>query len=118
MAFSTQDKVPTWDAVEKWLHNAALKFYANSAYAKQALRCYDVLANGVVVGRIFKANAVSARLGCSAICSPSFSQASTFVQVGISALWACASLLASRSAIFEANGPLVPHYALSRCRGL
>jgi hypothetical protein len=37
MAFSTQDKMPTWDAVEKWLHNVALKFYANSAYAKQAL---------------------------------------------------------------------------------
>jgi hypothetical protein len=37
MAFSTQDKVPTRDAVQKWLHNAALKFYANSAYAKQAL---------------------------------------------------------------------------------
>ena len=35
--FLAQDKVPTWDAVEKWLHYAAPKFYSNSAYGKQAL---------------------------------------------------------------------------------
>jgi hypothetical protein len=42
--FLAQDKVPTWDAVEKWLHYAALKFYPNSAYAKHALG--DVAADG------------------------------------------------------------------------
>jgi hypothetical protein len=35
--FLAQDKVPTWEAVEKWLHYAALKFYPNSGYAKHAL---------------------------------------------------------------------------------
>jgi hypothetical protein len=35
--FLAQDKVPTWEAVEKWLHHAALKFYPNSAYAKHVL---------------------------------------------------------------------------------
>jgi hypothetical protein len=35
--FLAQDNVPTWDAVGEWLHHAALKFYPNSDYAKQAL---------------------------------------------------------------------------------
>jgi hypothetical protein len=35
--FLAQDKVPTWEAVEKWLHYAALKYYPNSAYARHAL---------------------------------------------------------------------------------
>jgi hypothetical protein len=35
--FLAQDKVPTWEAVEKWLHYAALKFYPNSGYAKHVL---------------------------------------------------------------------------------
>jgi hypothetical protein len=35
--FLAQDNVPTWDAVGEWLHCAALRFYPNSDYAKQAL---------------------------------------------------------------------------------
>jgi hypothetical protein len=104
MAFSTQDKVPTWDGCREVAAQRGTQVLCKQRLRQtSARRCYDVLADGVVVGRIFKANAVSARLGCSAIWPPSFFQASTFVQVGISARWACASLLASDSAIFEAN---------------
>jgi|SRR5215813_14042202 hypothetical protein len=105
MAFSTQDKVPTWDAVEEWLHNAALKFYANSAYAKEALGDATMLSLMVSSSAASSSQCGERETGAAQQSVHHHFQASRFVQVGISALWACASLLASDSAILEAKWP-------------